>query len=104
MYSKEYLLNNRIVFNCKTEASAKSLILIYYECGFEWIDLSSTLLDTKWHKHKEKTCYSITKDGYICNGSLNTIITIDVKIINFNIYRTKHIIKEYLNDKKIVIK
>lgn len=97
MYSKKYLLNNRMIFHCKTEASAKLLLSIFHEYGFKWGSHKSLLTNTLWYRNKEKTYYTVSNGGYVFYGVIEDVF-VNRKIVNFDIYRIKHIAKQHLSE------
>lgn len=106
MIRKLLLNNDKIVVNCRTKKSIihlKSILCdFHYYYIFHDINMDPLFNVSSWYKYKEKTCFNIFKDwnGKYCIrlNDKDYFKGYKCEIIDFNIYRAKHIAKQYLDN------
>jgi hypothetical protein len=102
---KKYLSENYIAFHCKTFKSSVNLISVLHEMGFIWSDGYSLLAKTNWDYYVDHSCYycfyNAEQNKYMIDvDSLHTFkIDETCEIIDFEIYRVKKLVKEFINKK-----
>lgn len=94
------ILDKGIVFNCQTKQSARILANYLHEYGFKFKYKRNHSFQECWYEYKETTCYFIYKAGngcrYIQHSNIIYYEYERLEIVNFNIYRAKHIAKQHL--------
>jgi hypothetical protein len=106
---KKYLIENDIMFRCKTLSAAKFLLSIFAEMGFHWYGCEPSDLSylNYWDEHKEETCYGIyieDIDYLIESSSLSYLKSThtEYEIVDLNYWRIKNIAKELISEKSYV--